>query len=207
MFVPCVFQDFDIAGQYDAMIPDAECLKIVHEILSELEIGDFCIKVSHISSVEWLVCCMTSKRQLCNHLCFQVNDRRILDGMFAVCGVPDDKFRTICSTVDKLDKVLRLTATHILSFAVLDSLISSFTETSSGRYACSAKSTIGMMRAGHSSIQCLSHLTSHCLTDPILHAPPLDGVGGRKEGDGEWEGLVRGSCWPDWGVRQYEGWV
>ncbi|KAM6923495.1 histidine--tRNA ligase, cytoplasmic-like [Xenentodon cancila] len=60
------------------MIPDADCLKIVHEILSELELGDFCIKV---------------------------NDRRILDGMFAVCGVPDDKFRTICSTVDKLDKM------------------------------------------------------------------------------------------------------
>uniref|UniRef100_A0A3P8NXK7 histidine--tRNA ligase n=1 Tax=Astatotilapia calliptera TaxID=8154 RepID=A0A3P8NXK7_ASTCA len=71
--------DFDIAGQYDAMIPDAECLKIVHEILNELDLGDFRIKV---------------------------NDRRILDGMFAVCGVPDDKFRTICSTVDKLDKVV-----------------------------------------------------------------------------------------------------
>uniref|UniRef100_A0AAQ4RY29 histidine--tRNA ligase n=1 Tax=Gasterosteus aculeatus aculeatus TaxID=481459 RepID=A0AAQ4RY29_GASAC len=70
--------DFDIAGQYDAMIPDAECLKIVHDILSELDLGDFRIKV---------------------------NDRRILDGMFAVCGVPDDKFRTICSTVDKLDKM------------------------------------------------------------------------------------------------------
>jgi len=25
--------------------------------------------------------------------------------MFAVCGVPADKFRTICSAVDKLDKV------------------------------------------------------------------------------------------------------
>ncbi|XP_033830020.1 histidine--tRNA ligase isoform X1 [Periophthalmus magnuspinnatus] len=70
--------DFDIAGQYDAMIPDAECLKIVYEILRELDLGDFRIKV---------------------------NDRRILDGMFAVCGVPDDKFRTICSTVDKLDKM------------------------------------------------------------------------------------------------------
>jgi len=33
-----------------------------------------------------------------------VNDRRILDGVFAVCGCPDDKFRTICSEVDKLDK-------------------------------------------------------------------------------------------------------
>ncbi|KAJ8281866.1 hypothetical protein COCON_G00043850 [Conger conger] len=73
-----VLSDFDIAGQYDPMIPDAECLKIVHEILSDLDLGDFRIKV---------------------------NDRRILDGMFAVCGVPDEKFRTICSTVDKLDKV------------------------------------------------------------------------------------------------------
>ncbi|XP_064222471.1 histidine--tRNA ligase, cytoplasmic isoform X2 [Aotus nancymaae] len=34
-----------------------------------------------------------------------VNDRRILDGMFAICGVPDSKFRTICSSVDKLDKM------------------------------------------------------------------------------------------------------
>ena len=35
----------------------------------------------------------------------QVNHRCLLDGMFAVCGVPEDKFRTICSAVDKLDKV------------------------------------------------------------------------------------------------------
>ena len=35
MFFP---QDFDIAGQYDLMIPDAECLKIVSEILSNLKV-------------------------------------------------------------------------------------------------------------------------------------------------------------------------
>uniref|UniRef100_A0A8I3W7Z4 Histidine--tRNA ligase, cytoplasmic n=3 Tax=Callithrix jacchus TaxID=9483 RepID=A0A8I3W7Z4_CALJA len=70
--------DFDIAGNFDPMIPDAECLKIMCEILSSLQIGDFLVKV---------------------------NDRRILDGMFAICGVPDSKFRTICSSVDKLDKV------------------------------------------------------------------------------------------------------
>jgi len=69
--------DFDIAGQYDPMIPDAECIKIVGEILESLKIGDFVIKV---------------------------NNRKILDGMFAACGVPEDKFRTICSAVDKLDK-------------------------------------------------------------------------------------------------------
>ena len=35
----------------------------------------------------------------------QVNHRKILDGMFEVCGVPAEKFRTISSAVDKLDKV------------------------------------------------------------------------------------------------------
>lgn len=33
--------DFDIAGQFDPMIPDAECLKIMCEILSSLQIGVF----------------------------------------------------------------------------------------------------------------------------------------------------------------------
>ncbi|XP_012875917.1 PREDICTED: probable histidine--tRNA ligase, mitochondrial isoform X1 [Dipodomys ordii] len=70
--------DFDIAGQFDPMIPDAECLKIICEILSGLQLGDFLIKV---------------------------NDRRIVDGMFAVCGVPESKFRTICASMDKLDKM------------------------------------------------------------------------------------------------------
>ncbi|XP_004686874.1 PREDICTED: probable histidine--tRNA ligase, mitochondrial [Condylura cristata] len=70
--------DFDIAGEFDPMIPDAECLKIICEILSGLQLGDFLIKVS---------------------------DRRILDGMFAVCGVPESKFHTICSSVDKLGKM------------------------------------------------------------------------------------------------------
>jgi histidyl-tRNA synthetase len=39
-------QDFDIAGQYDVMLPDAECVKLVSEILTALELGDFVIKVS-----------------------------------------------------------------------------------------------------------------------------------------------------------------
>ena len=41
-----LFQDFDIAGQYDPMLPDVECIKIVVEILSSLDIGDFVVKVS-----------------------------------------------------------------------------------------------------------------------------------------------------------------
>uniref|UniRef100_A0A915IZQ0 Aminoacyl-transfer RNA synthetases class-II family profile domain-containing protein n=1 Tax=Romanomermis culicivorax TaxID=13658 RepID=A0A915IZQ0_ROMCU len=70
--------DFDIAGLYDLMIPESECLRITYEILNQLELGDFEIKVNH---------------------------RRLLDGMFAVCGVSGSKFKTVCSTVDKLDKV------------------------------------------------------------------------------------------------------
>merc|ERR1719266_3246302 len=69
--------DFDIAGEYDAMIPDAECAKIVHEILTAVDVGKFVIKVNH---------------------------RKILDGIFEVCGVATDMFRCICSAVDKLDK-------------------------------------------------------------------------------------------------------
>ncbi|CAI8050358.1 Histidine--tRNA ligase [Geodia barretti] len=33
-----------------------------------------------------------------------VNHRNVLDGMFEACGVPPEKFRSICSSVDKLDK-------------------------------------------------------------------------------------------------------
>ena len=40
-------QDFDIAGAYDAMMPDAECVKIVNEILSSVDVGKFVIKVNH----------------------------------------------------------------------------------------------------------------------------------------------------------------
>ncbi|XP_039958963.1 histidine--tRNA ligase, cytoplasmic isoform X2 [Bactrocera neohumeralis] len=69
--------DFDIAGTFDPMLPDAECVKIVSEVLDTLDIGEYVIKINH---------------------------RQLLDGMFEACGVPADKFRTICSAVDKLDK-------------------------------------------------------------------------------------------------------
>jgi histidyl-tRNA synthetase len=64
------------------MIPDVECVRVVSEILTSLNIGDFVIKVNH---------------------------RQLLDGLFEACGVPSDKFRTVCSSVDKLDKVCYVT--------------------------------------------------------------------------------------------------
>jgi len=71
--------DFDIAGQYDPMVPDAEIVKIIADVFESLGWkGGFTIKVNH---------------------------RKLLDGMFEVCGVPEDKIRTISSAVDKLDKL------------------------------------------------------------------------------------------------------
>ena len=35
----------------------------------------------------------------------QMNHRKILDGIFEVCGVPPEKIRMISSAVDKLDKM------------------------------------------------------------------------------------------------------
>jgi histidyl-tRNA synthetase len=71
--------DFDIAGAYDAMVPDAEIIKIISEIFDNLGWkGTYTVKLNH---------------------------RKILDGIFQVCGVPEDKIRTISSAVDKLDKL------------------------------------------------------------------------------------------------------
>ncbi|XP_042010738.1 histidine--tRNA ligase, cytoplasmic-like [Salvia splendens] len=69
--------DFDFAGQFEKMLPDFEVIKILTELLDELAIGDYEVKLNH---------------------------RKLLDGMLAICGVPQEKFRTICSSIDKLDK-------------------------------------------------------------------------------------------------------
>ncbi|KAE8711565.1 Histidine--tRNA ligase [Hibiscus syriacus] len=69
--------DFDIAGQYEKMGPDFEVVRILSEVLNALNIGDYEIKLNH---------------------------RKLLDGVLEICGVPPTKFRTICSSIDKLDK-------------------------------------------------------------------------------------------------------
>lgn len=69
--------DFDIAGRYDPMIPDAECIRVIAEALECLDLGPYSIKINH---------------------------RSLLDGILASCGVPQAKFRAVCSAIDKLDK-------------------------------------------------------------------------------------------------------
>jgi len=60
------------------MIPDAEILSLLCDSLTRLKVGEFTIKLNH---------------------------RKILDGIFSVCGVPPEKIRSISSAVDKLDKL------------------------------------------------------------------------------------------------------
>lgn len=59
------------------MVPDCECIRIVCEILNSLNIGDFRIKVNH---------------------------RQLLNGILEICGVPENLCRTICFSIDRLDK-------------------------------------------------------------------------------------------------------
>ena len=42
--------DFDIIGQWDTMIPDAEIISVICSVISKLDVGDFTIKVRGILS-------------------------------------------------------------------------------------------------------------------------------------------------------------
>ena len=70
--------DFDIAGpNYGKMIPEADVIKVVVEILTQLPVGGFNIKLNH---------------------------RLLLDAIVNLSGIKDDLYKTVCSSVDKLDK-------------------------------------------------------------------------------------------------------
>ena len=69
--------DLDIAGSYESMIPDSEILTIIHEIMTGVDVGKFEIKLCH---------------------------RMLLEGIVVLSGAPMDKFKAICSSIDKLDK-------------------------------------------------------------------------------------------------------
>jgi histidyl-tRNA synthetase len=81
--------DFDIAGSYDAMIPDAEVLKIATDVFDSLNWDTYTIKINH---------------------------RKVLDGIFKAAGVPAELIRPISSAVDKLDKV-RVLRSYRVDFA------------------------------------------------------------------------------------------
>jgi histidyl-tRNA synthetase len=70
--------DFDITGDFSPLVSDSECILILTEIIDKLNIGNYIVKLNH---------------------------RKFLDSMMDVCGVPKEKFRSICSAIDKLDKL------------------------------------------------------------------------------------------------------
>ena len=37
--------DFDIAGPGDAMVPDAECIQLIDQVMTKLQLGSFKIRV------------------------------------------------------------------------------------------------------------------------------------------------------------------
>jgi len=55
------------------MIVNSEVVKIMCECLTALDIGEYIVKINH---------------------------RKILDGIFQICGVPDASIRPISSAVD-----------------------------------------------------------------------------------------------------------
>ncbi|KAL2912932.1 Cytoplasmic and mitochondrial histidine tRNA synthetase [Polyrhizophydium stewartii] len=122
--------DFDIAGVYDPMIPDAEAVRVMVEILESLSIGNFAVKISH---------------------------RKILDGMFAVCGVPADKTRAISSAVDKLDKMpwadvrKEMTEEKGLDPAVADR-IGEYVKLKGGKELCAVLAADGPLSSNESAV-------------------------------------------------------
>lgn len=78
--------DFDIAGEYPAMVADAEVLKVMTELFDKLcALSSF--HAHYLSSYQ-----------------IKLSHRTILDTILTVCGVPEASLRPICSAVDKLDK-------------------------------------------------------------------------------------------------------
>lgn len=86
------------------MVPDAEVLYIACEALTALDIGEFTIKVSHLFPIINALLSLTQRLPIATLPAFQLNHRKILDGIFELAGVPADKTRAISSAVDKLDK-------------------------------------------------------------------------------------------------------
>lgn len=72
--------DFDIAGDYEPMVADAEVIGVLVDVLRSMKgaVGGFQVKLNH---------------------------RGLLDAVMQLCGVPMDACKSICSAIDKLDKL------------------------------------------------------------------------------------------------------
>lgn len=73
--------DIDFAGAFAPMVADAEILTVVCEILNTL-LGQVNVKFK-----------------------IKLNHKQLLDRVLEKQGVPEDKIKTVCSSLDKLDKL------------------------------------------------------------------------------------------------------
>eukprot|EP01022_Parablepharisma_sp_SALTPOND_P012006 TRINITY_DN1531_c0_g1_i1.p2 TRINITY_DN1531_c0_g1~~TRINITY_DN1531_c0_g1_i1.p2 ORF type:complete len:677 (-),score=114.80 TRINITY_DN1531_c0_g1_i1:13434-15464(-) len=69
--------DYDIAGNCSSMIAESEILFVISDVLKKLGIGEFVTIINH---------------------------RGLLNAMVELSGCEKTKFKTICSSIDKLDK-------------------------------------------------------------------------------------------------------
>lgn len=76
--------DFDICGEALPMMHDSEILRMIYDILKRLDLRD------GNGSMDFVI---------------KINDRRVLMGLLEIANVPVDLRRTICSTIDKADKL------------------------------------------------------------------------------------------------------
>ncbi|KAI4291677.1 histidyl-tRNA synthetase [Pancytospora philotis] len=76
--------DFDICGETLPMMAEAEILSMIDAILSGMRLCTGAAPTRFVT---------------------RINDRRIIAGMLFLCGVAAGLFGTICSTIDKADKL------------------------------------------------------------------------------------------------------
>jgi histidyl-tRNA synthetase len=78
--------DFDIVGENLKMVYDAEILKMISDILTKFNLVD-------------------PKTNQKRKFVIRINDRRILMGMMTRCNIEEKMRSSICSTIDKSDKL------------------------------------------------------------------------------------------------------
>jgi histidyl-tRNA synthetase len=79
------------------MSPESECLRLVEEVLSELDIGKFETRVGSEDNYAMF----TTQPPI-----LQINHKLLLDGVFALSGILPEDVKTVSSSIDKLDKIV-----------------------------------------------------------------------------------------------------
>lgn len=69
--------DYDIVGEYESMIPEAEIMRLITVVMSEIKIDKYVIKIN-----------------------FRMN----LEKMVEIAGIDMKLFKSVCTSIDKLDK-------------------------------------------------------------------------------------------------------